>query len=80
MLEAGRIDPFEQGFQEGIEIGISEVRLDMLIVMVKHARIFVSEEKWICYKKSKEKNTGSTKRNTRIARKITPNIMMGRVI
>ncbi len=55
MLEAGRMDPFEQGFQEGIEIGISEVRLDMLIVMVKHARIFVSEEKWICYKKSKEK-------------------------
>lgn len=54
MLEAGHIDLFEQGYQEGVEIGISEVLLDKLTVMVKHAGIFLSEDKWECYKKSEE--------------------------
>ena len=55
MLEAGYIDPFEQKFQEGFEIGISSVPLDMLTIMAKRALIYMSEEKWKRYKKSKEK-------------------------
>ncbi len=54
MLEAAAMDLYDQAYQEGFEIGISEAALDMLIAMVKHAGMFVSEEKWIRYKKSEE--------------------------
>lgn len=54
MLEAGSMDLHDQAYQEGYEIGISEVALDMLAVMVKHAGMFVSEERWKRYKKSEE--------------------------
>lgn len=54
MLEAGSMDLYDQAYQEGYEIGISEVALDMLAVMVKHAGMFVSEERWKRYKKSEE--------------------------
>ena len=54
MLEAGSMDLYDQAYQEGYEIGISETALDMLTVMVKYARTFASEERWGRYKKSEE--------------------------
>ncbi len=54
MLEAGSMDLYDQAYQEGYEIGISETALDMLAVMVKYARTFASEERWGRYKKSEE--------------------------
>lgn len=54
MLEADPMDLYDQAYQEGFETDISEAALDMLIVMMKHAAIFVSEERWNRYKKSEE--------------------------
>lgn len=54
MLEAGFMDLYDQAHQKGFETGISEAALGMLTLMVKHAEIFVSEERWNRYKKSEE--------------------------
>ncbi|MDE6641683.1 MAG: hypothetical protein K2K63_14305 [Acetatifactor sp.] len=54
MLEAGLIDLYDQLYQEGFEIGMSEASLDMLTTMAGYAGIFMSEEKWVRFKKSQE--------------------------
>lgn len=54
MLEAGYMDLYDQNFQHGYEIGVTEAALEMLARMIKYAKISMSEEKWKDYKKIKE--------------------------
>ncbi len=54
MLEAGTVDLYDQAFQEGFEIGVTESSVEMLAMMIEYAKISMSEEKWGHYKKSEE--------------------------
>lgn len=54
MLEAGSVDLYDKGFQEGYEIGKTEAVTEYLARMIQYAKISMSEERWECYKKSEE--------------------------
>ncbi|MCM1235955.1 MAG: hypothetical protein NC489_38180 [Ruminococcus flavefaciens] len=54
MLEAGYIDLYDQNFQRGYEIGLTESTIEMFARMIRFAKISMSEEKWKTYKKTEE--------------------------
>ena len=51
MLEAGFVDLHDQAFQEGFEMGLTDSSIKMLAKIAEHAKISMSEEKWIVEQK-----------------------------
>lgn len=54
MLELEQCDFYEEAYQQGYEMGVSEVQISSIVKVIEDIRISLSDEKWIQYKTARE--------------------------